>query len=66
MTLLPTTDQYATKVDIASVRTELIELKQDMRELRSELSQFARTFIAVQAAAMVGLTGIFIGVTKLL
>jgi argininosuccinate lyase len=66
MTLLSTTDQYATKADIASVRTELIELKQNVRELRSKLSQFVRTFIAVPAAAMVGLTGIFIGVTKLL
>ena len=75
MTMLPTTDQYttkadlaelATKADIASVRVELSELKQDMRELRGELSQFVRTFIVAQATAMVGLTGIFIGVTKLL
>ncbi len=66
MTMLSTTDQYATKADIVSVRTDLTELKQDMRELRSELSEFVRTFIAIQAAAMVGLTAIFIGVTKLL
>ena len=48
------------------MKTELTELKQDMRELRGELSQFVRTFIVAQATAMVGLTGIFIGVTKLL
>jgi hypothetical protein len=37
-----------------------------MRELRGDLSKFVRTFIVAQATAMVGLTGIFIGVTKLL
>ena len=70
MTMLPTTDQYATKADLSDLRiemkTELTELKQDMRELRGELSQFVRTFIVAQATAMVALTGIFIGVTKLL
>jgi len=65
MTMLPITDQYA-MADIESVRVELSELKQDMRELRGDLSQFVRTFIVAQATAMVGLTGIFIGVTKLL
>lgn len=68
MTMLPTTDQYATKTDLAELATkaDMTELKQDMRELRADMSQFVRTFIVAQATAMVGLTGIFIGVTKLL
>ena len=57
--MLPTTDQYAAKAHFT-------ELKRDMRELRADMSQFARTFIVARATAMVGLTGIFIGVTKLL
>jgi len=67
MTMLPTTDQYVTKADLAELATkaDITELKRDMRELRADMSQFARTFIRARATAMVGLTGIFIGVTKL-
>jgi hypothetical protein len=63
---LSSTDQSATKAALSRSRPELIELEQDIRGFRVGLSQFVRTFTAVQAAAMVGLTGIFIGVTKLL
>lgn len=79
MTMLPTTAQYATKADLAGlvtksdlaelraeVKSDIAELKQDMRELRGELRNFVRTLVVAQTTAMVGLTGIFIAVTRLL
>jgi len=58
------------KGDLSDLRTELkndlAELRQDMRELRGELKSLVRTFAVAQTTAMVGLTGIFIGVNQLL
>jgi hypothetical protein len=55
---------------VAAVRCELheprAELKGEMTELRAELKQFVRTFIVAETTAMVGLTGIFVGVPRLL
>jgi hypothetical protein len=48
------------------LRNEMAGLREDMRQLRSELSSFVRTFVVAQLTAMVGLTGIFVAVTRLL
>lgn len=68
MTMLPISDQYATKADLADLATkgDLSGLRQDVRELRSELKSLVRTFVVAQTTAMIGLTGIFIGVNQLL
>ena len=41
------------------------ETRQDVRELRGEFKSLVRTFVVSQTTAMVGLTGIFIGVNQL-
>lgn len=79
MTMLPTADLFATKADLADLGTkadlrelrselkgDFAEIKQDVRELRGELKSLVRTFVVAQTTAMVGLTGIFIGVNQLL
>lgn len=59
--------RYATKDELRREMAELrTELRTDFRELHTELRLFVRSFIRVQAASMVGLTAIFVAVTRLL
>ena len=78
--MLRTHDDLATKADlaslgerleeaIASIRTEMIatrtELKQEDAAIRADLHSFIRTFITVQAATVVGATGIVYALFRL-
>lgn len=73
MAMLPQRDELATKNDLLEVRDELrgelaafrVELKGEMSELRSDMNGFIRTFIAVQAATVVGATGIVYALVRL-
>jgi hypothetical protein len=81
MTLFTTRADLATKSDLTELRAglsgemadlrgelkrEMAGLGEDMRQLPTELSSFVRTFVVAQLMAMVGLTGIFVAVTRLL
>ena len=71
--MLRTHDDLATKSDVSAVREDLkhemaamrSELKQEIAGVRADLHSFIRTFIAVQAATVVGATGIVYALVQL-
>jgi hypothetical protein len=72
MAMMRDRDDLATKADIRSLQSETAALRADIAEVRAEIAglrgefhSYARTFIATQAATVVGMTGIVLAVTRL-